>query len=49
MILAALERKSGISSEEPDSYLRQKLHYSADPSGVRHIYGPSHLLSRADT
>ena len=37
MILAALERNSGISSEEPDSYLRQKLHYSSDASGM---HGP---------
>ena len=29
-MLAALERESGISSEEPDSYLRQQLHYACN-------------------
>ena len=47
MILAALERKSGITSEEPDSYLRQKLHYSTDTSGVtQHRMSEPALSSR---
>ena len=47
MILAALERKSGITSEEPDTYLRQKVHYSTDTSGVGQLNPYSHNVGNA--
>ena len=37
LLLAALERKSGVSTDPPDSYLRQALHYDCLPDGQERL------------